>query len=60
VEGIRMTEERRADAAIPHADGAPPYRVKWLGDDRESVVVPPPEAVLSCRTPAGSSVDRKE
>jgi hypothetical protein len=46
--------------AVPHPDGSPPYRVKWLDDDRESLVLPPPDAVLSCRTPVGSSADRKE
>jgi uncharacterized protein DUF1918 len=46
--------------AVPHPDGSPPYRVRWLDDDRESLVVPPPDAVLSCRTPVGASADRKE
>jgi hypothetical protein len=46
--------------AVPHPDGSPPYRVRWLDDDHESVVVPPPDAVLSCRTPVGLSANRKE
>ena len=46
--------------AVPHPDGAPPYRVQWLDDEHESIVFPPPDAVVTCRMPVGSSADRKE
>ena len=28
--------------AVPHPDGSPPYRVRWLDDDHESLLFPPP------------------
>jgi hypothetical protein len=31
---------------VPHADGSPPYRVRWLDDDRVSLVFPGPDAVV--------------
>jgi hypothetical protein len=46
--------------AVPHPDGSPPYRVRWLDDDHETLVFPPPDAVLSRRAPSGSSVDRQD
>jgi hypothetical protein len=46
--------------AVPDPEGHPPYRVRWLDDDRETVLVPPPDAVLTCRTPLAASADRKE
>jgi len=45
--------------AVLHTDGSPPYRVRWLDDDHESVFVPPPDAVLSSPTPARASAGRK-
>lgn len=43
------THARRGQViAVPHADGTPPFRVRWLDDDHESVVFPPPEATLQC------------
>jgi Domain of unknown function (DUF1918) len=29
---------------VNHGDGTPPYRVRWLDDERESVLFPPPDA----------------
>ena len=29
-----------------HPDGSPPYQVRWIDDDRISVVFPPPDAHL--------------
>ena len=34
--------------AIPHPDGSPPYRVRWLDDDHESLLFPPPGAHFEC------------
>jgi hypothetical protein len=34
--------------AVAHPDASPPYRVRWLDDDSESLLVPPPDAVLTC------------
>ena len=30
--------------AVPHPDGAPPYRVRWLDDGRTTLIFPGPEA----------------
>jgi uncharacterized protein DUF1918 len=46
--------------AVPHPDGSPPYRVMWLDDDHESLVVPPPDAMLSCGPPVKAPADRTE
>ena len=32
--------------AVPHPDGTPPYRVRWLDDDHESLLIPPPDTRL--------------
>ena len=29
---------------VNHPDGTPPYRVRWLDEDHESVLFPPPDA----------------
>ena len=31
---------------VPHADGSPPYVVRWLDDDRVSLLFPGPDATL--------------
>jgi hypothetical protein len=31
---------------VPHADGSPPYRVRWLDDDHVSMVFPGPDATV--------------
>jgi len=30
--------------ATPHADGGPPYQVRWLSDGRTTLIFPGPEA----------------
>ena len=35
---------RRAEIIATGADGTPPYTVRWVEDDRESVVFPGPDA----------------
>jgi hypothetical protein len=40
--------------AVPHPDGSPPFRVRWLADDHETLVFPPPDAHLECPAPAGA------
>jgi|KBSSwiStaDraftv2_1062776.scaffolds.fasta_scaffold2895483_2 uncharacterized protein DUF1918 len=32
--------------AVTHPDGTPPYRVRWLDDDHESLLIPPPDTRL--------------
>ncbi|RZQ65933.1 DUF1918 domain-containing protein [Amycolatopsis suaedae] len=31
---------------VSSPDGAPPYRVRWLRDDRETLIFPGPDAVV--------------
>jgi len=40
---------------VPHPDGSPPYVVRWLDDDRSSIVFPGPDASLVVGTPHGRS-----
>ena len=50
---------RKAEIITTGPDGAPPFTVRWLEDDRESVVFPGPDAqVLSPDEQA--AVDRAE
>jgi hypothetical protein len=32
--------------AVSHADGSPPFRVRWLDDEHETLLFPPPDAHL--------------
>ena len=44
--------ERRGQVVeVPHPDGSPPYRVRWIEDDHVSLVFPPPDAHLRCPRP---------
>jgi hypothetical protein len=38
---------------VPHADGTPPYLVRWLDDDRVTMVFPGPDAKLFPSAPHG-------
>ena len=41
------THVRRGQVVgVPHPDGTPPYRVRWLDDGHESLLVPPPDTRL--------------
>jgi hypothetical protein len=46
VEGTRVGDHRRVGViiAVPHADGSPPYTVRWEGDQHEAVLVPGPDS----------------
>ncbi|MGY1812313.1 DUF1918 domain-containing protein [Blastococcus sp. SYSU D00820] len=37
---------------VPHADGSPPYVVRWRDDDRVSVVYPGPDTEIRLAEPA--------
>ncbi|WP_331772434.1 DUF1918 domain-containing protein (plasmid) [Embleya sp. NBC_00888] len=45
VESPRVGEHRRVGMVIrvDHADGSPPYMVRWTEDDHESLFFPGPE-----------------
>ncbi len=36
---------------VPHADGSPPWVVRWTDDDHTSVVVPGPDATVEAAGP---------
>jgi hypothetical protein len=46
IEGRKVDDPRRQGQIleVQHADGSPPYRVRWVEDGHESVVFPGPEA----------------
>ncbi|MER5420081.1 DUF1918 domain-containing protein [Streptosporangium roseum] len=46
VEGTRHGEVRRVGVIVElrHPDGSPPYVVRWMGADHESLVFPGPDA----------------
>ena len=31
---------------VPHADGSPPYRVRWSDDDRSTLIFPGPDSLI--------------
>ena len=47
---------------VPHGDGSPPYLVRWLDDDRVTMVYPGPDATLLPYPPHGRNPggDRRE
>lgn len=51
IEGTTLGERRRAGLIVEvrHADGTPPYVVRWLEDDHESLVFPGPTAHVEKR-----------
>jgi hypothetical protein len=46
LEGIHVGVPRRIGVilAVPHADGSPPYSVRWLDNGHEALVFPGSEA----------------
>jgi hypothetical protein len=46
IEGRTLDEPRRQGEIVElvHPDGSPPYRVRWVEDDHESLVFPGPGA----------------
>jgi Domain of unknown function (DUF1918) len=46
VQGVHVGDARRVGEiiAIRHADGSPPYEVRWLDSGQEALVFPGPEA----------------
>jgi hypothetical protein len=46
VKGVHVGDVARVGVvtALRHADGSPPYEVRWLPDGREGLIFPGPEA----------------
>jgi hypothetical protein len=50
----RQAGARRREGVVldtPHADGTPPWRVRWTDDDHESLVFPGPDARVMHEAP---------
>ena len=45
-EGTHVGDHRRVGVIteVPHADGSPPFRVRWFDDDHTALVFPGPDA----------------
>lgn len=54
VEGRAVDVPRREGEVVEvtSADGSPPYRVRWAGDEHESLVFPGPDAHVEPATRA--------
>ena len=55
-EGTHVGDPRRVGivTGLRHQDGTPPYVVRWISDNHESVVFPGPDARLEPRGAADS------
>lgn len=55
LEGTRVGDRRRVGVIteVRHADGTPPYVVRWLDDGHEALVFPGPDARVEPRTADG-------
>jgi hypothetical protein len=51
IEGTKLDDRRRSGliVALRHDDGTPPYVVRWLDDDHESLMFPGPTAHVEHR-----------
>ncbi|SDM35552.1 DUF1918 domain-containing protein, partial [Allokutzneria albata] len=60
VEGTRVGEPRREGVVVevPHADGSPPYRVRWVDTDRATLLFPGPDARVQYAGAYTASGDR--
>jgi hypothetical protein len=56
IDGTNLGERRRIGVVtkVSHPDGTPPYVVRWINDNHESVVFPGPTARVEGGGPAGS------
>jgi hypothetical protein len=57
IDGTNLGEPRRVGVVtgVTHPDGSPPYMVRWLTDNHESLVYPGPTARVEAGEPQGSS-----
>jgi hypothetical protein len=56
IDGTNLGDRRRVGVvtSVPHPDGSPPFVVRWLHDDHESVVFPGPTARVETGESAGT------
>ena len=57
IDGTNVGEPRRVGVVteVSHKDGSPPYMVRWLTDNHESLVFPGPTARVETPDPPGES-----
>ena len=56
IDGTNLGDRRRVGVvmSVAHPDGSPPYVVRWLADNHESVVFPGPTARVETAESAGN------
>jgi hypothetical protein len=57
IDGTNLGEPRRVGVVteVSHKDGSPPYLVRWLTDNHESLVFPGPTCRVEAPEPGDSS-----
>lgn len=57
IDGTNLGDRRRVGVVteVSHPDGSPPYVVRWLDDDHQSVVCPGPTARVEPEHAAGNA-----
>jgi hypothetical protein len=62
LEGIHVGDPRRVGIVlgVPHADGSPPYNVRWLDNGHEALVFPGSEARVEPPTAAPLTPEKEE
>jgi len=57
IDGTNLGDRRRVGivTGVGHPDGSPPYTVRWLEDNHESLVFPGPTARVESKLTAGSA-----
>jgi hypothetical protein len=55
IEGTNLGEPRRVGVVteVSHQDGSPPYMVRWVTDDHETLVFPGPTARVEADETSG-------
>lgn len=55
IDGTNVGDQRRVGVVtgVAHPDGTPPFVVRWLSDDHESVVFPGPTARVEAEVAGG-------
>lgn len=57
IDGTNLGDRRRVGVVtgLAHPDGSPPYLVRWLEDDHETLVFPGPTAHVERKEAVGSA-----
>ena len=58
LEGTQLGKGSRAGiiTAVAHADGGPPYQVRWLDDGRTTLIFPGAEARIEAASRTGEEI----